>query len=68
MYFVYMLRCQDNSLYTGITTNVDRRMKEHFSQGKLGAKYTKRHKPKQLECVLKCKNRSEASQLEYHIK
>ncbi len=32
MYYTYMLRCQDNSIYTGITTDLERRMKEHFSR------------------------------------
>ncbi len=36
MYFVYILECKDGSLYTGITTNVERRLKEH-KQGKGGA-------------------------------
>ena len=33
MYYTYMLRCEDNSIYTGITTDVKRRMKEHFERG-----------------------------------
>ena len=32
MYYTYILRCQDNSLYTGITTDLKRRMQEHFSR------------------------------------
>ena len=39
-YYVYILECEDGSLYTGISTNPARRFKEHKS-GKLGAKYTK---------------------------
>ena len=31
MYYTYVIRCEDNSLYTGITTDLERRMKEHFS-------------------------------------
>ncbi|MBQ3573901.1 MAG: GIY-YIG nuclease family protein, partial [Clostridia bacterium] len=38
MYYVYMMRCSDNSLYTGITTDLERRFEEHKS--KKGAKYT----------------------------
>ena len=34
MYYVYMLRCKDNSLYTGITTDIRRRYQEHLNQGK----------------------------------
>lgn len=68
MYYVYMLRCTDNSIYTGITTDVERRMEEHFSRDKKCAKYTLTHKPKRLECVWKTENRILASKLEYHIK
>lgn len=46
MYYTYILRCSDNSLYTGITNNLQRRMEEHFNQTKKCAKYTLRHTPK----------------------
>lgn len=68
MYFVYMIRCIDNSIYTGITTDVIRRMEEHFSKSLKCAKYTLRHSPKKLECVWETKDRKLASKLEYHIK
>lgn len=68
MYYTYMLRCEDNSIYTGITTSVERRMKEHFGQGKMCAKYTRRHRPIKLEAVWKSENKSLASKLEYEIK
>lgn len=68
MYYTYMIRCIDNSIYTGITTDLQRRMKEHFTQDEKCAKYTKRHKAKQLEAAWKSKNRKLASKLEYHIK
>ena len=32
MYYTYVIRCEDNSLYTGITTDLERRMKEHFEK------------------------------------
>ena len=54
MYYTYMLRCTDKSIYTGITTDVKRRMKEHFSQGVKSAKYTKNHEALKLECVWEC--------------
>ena len=44
MYFVYLLRCQNNSLYCGYTTDLKRRIHEHL-YAKQGAKYTKRYKP-----------------------
>lgn len=68
MYYVYMLRCEDNSIYTGITTNLERRTQEHFSKGEKCAKYTKRHTVKKLEGAWKTENRVLASKLEYHIK
>lgn len=68
MYYTYMLRCEDNSIYTGITSNVERRMEEHFSQNKKCAKYTATHQAKKLECVWESENRILASKLEFHIK
>ena len=68
MYYVYMLRCTDNSLYTGITTDLERRMKEHFSKDKKCAKYTKRHEAQKMEMAWETENRILASKLEYHIK
>lgn len=68
MYYTYMLRCQDNSIYTGITSDVERRMEEHFSQNKKCAKYTATHQAKKLECVWESENRVLASKLEFHIK
>lgn len=63
-----MLRCVDNSIYTGITNHFERRMQEHFLKTKECAKYTKTHPPIKIEKVWTCKNRSLASKLEYHIK
>ena len=68
MYYTYMLRCEDNSIYTGITTDVKRRMEEHFSKDSKCAKYTKSHNPKKLECVWESENKVLASKLEYWIK
>lgn len=68
MFYTYMLRCEDNSIYTGITTNVERRMNEHFSKNEKCAKYTKRHSAKKLECVWQSETRKDASKLEYFIK
>ena len=68
MYYVYMLRCEDNSIYTGITTDVERRMEEHFKRNDKCAKYTLRHFAKKLEGVWETENRVFASRLEYRIK
>ena len=55
MYYIYMLRCKDNSIYTGITTDISRRMKEHFNKEKRCAKYTLTHSAKKLENLIKNK-------------
>ena len=68
MYYTYMLRCEDNSIYTGITSDLERRMEEHFSRNEKCAKYTAKHKTKKLEAVWESENRVFASKLEFHIK
>ena len=68
MYYTYIMRCEDGSLYTGITTDVERRFKEHQGKGSGGAKYTKGHVPIKVEVVWQSENRSLASKLEYRLK
>ena len=68
MYYVYMLRCEDNSIYTGITTDLERRMNEHFGKSDKCAKYTLTHNAKKLESAWKTENRVLASRLEFFIK
>ena len=68
MYYTYMLRCTDNSIYTGITSNLERRMEEHFTKNEKCAKYTATHQAKKLEATWESENRVLASKLEYHIK
>ena len=67
-YYVYMLRCTDGSLYTGITTDVKRRFAEHLAGGVKGAKYTKNHLPQKIAAVWQVENRSVASKSEWRIK
>lgn len=67
-YYTYMLRCTDGSLYTGITTDIKRRMNEHFSKGRKCAKYTRNHTAKALEAVWESDSKTLASKLEYRIK
>ena len=43
MYYTCMLRCKDNSIYTGIALDINKRMKEHFYKDKNCAKYTMSH-------------------------
>ena len=68
MYYVYMMRCEDNSIYTGITTDIKRRFTEHLSKTEKCAKYTQLHTVKKIESVWETENRVLASKLEYHIK
>lgn len=68
MYYTYMLRCQDNSIYTGITTNVERRFEEHCFKKEKCAKYTRNHAAKKIESIWQSDNRILASKLEFHIK
>lgn len=66
MYYLYILKCEDDTLYTGITTDVERRFKEH-SLGK-GAAYTRAKKAKEILYTEKCKDRSTAQKREAEIK
>ncbi len=61
-----MLRCNDNSIYTGSASNLDKRMALHF--GGKGAKYTKSHPPIMLEAAFECEEYRSALKLEYRIK
>ena len=67
MYSVYILKCADKTLYTGITTDLTRRIKEHNSST-LGAKYTRARRPVKIVYSKKYKNRSMASVEESRIK
>ncbi len=67
MYYLYILKCADKTLYTGITTDLKRRITEH-STSKLGAKYTSSRRPVKLVYSKKFKNRSMASKEEARIK
>ena len=68
MYYTYMLRCSDNSIYTGMTNNLENRINEHLSKSKKGAKYTKSHNAIKLEVAWKSNSKSLACKLEYQIK
>lgn len=66
-YYVYILKCNDDTLYTGITTDVKRRLDEHNNSIK-GAKYTKIRRPVELMYKEELEDRSSASKREYEIK
>ncbi len=67
MYYLYILKCADKTLYAGITTDLKRRIIEHNST-KLGARYTSVRRPVKLVYFKKFKNRSVASKEEARIK
>ncbi len=65
-WYVYILQCSDGTLYTGITTDINRRLNEH-NKG-TGAKYTAMRRPVTLMTIFEAANRSEAGKEEYRIK
>lgn len=66
MWFLYILKCLDNSFYTGITNNLERRLKEHNS--KKGGSYTRIRIPAKLVYKEEYQNKSEALKRELQIK
>ena len=66
-YTVYILNCSDNTLYTGIAKDIDKRLYEH-NHSKKGAKYTKMRRPVELVYSENAKDRSSALKREYEIK
>ena len=68
MYYVYILRCSDNSLYTGITTDFKKRLETHMNKEKSAAKYTKSRDVVCAEALWTCADKSSALKLECYIK
>ncbi|MDD2789224.1 MAG: GIY-YIG nuclease family protein [Sulfurimonas sp.] len=66
-YFVYIVRCVDESLYTGIAKDITKRVLEHNSSSK-AAKYTRARRPVELVYSEVCEDKSRALQREYSIK
>jgi putative endonuclease len=66
-WYVYLLRCKDNSLYAGITTDINRRLHQH-NHTKLGAKYTRAKRPVTLVFLEAASDKSTASKREYQIR
>lgn len=67
MFYVYIVRCNDNTLYTGWTVDLQRRVKEH-NEGKRGAKYTRARRPVELVYYESFNTKVEAQKREYAIK
>ena len=68
MYYIYIIECQNGALYTGITPDLHRRMQEHASRGKKGAKFTRANPPVALRMAWETADRSAAGRVEYAIK
>lgn len=66
-WYVYILKCSDSTLYTGVTTDIERRFREH-KEGKTGAKYTRGRFPLEVVYTETCASRSEAQKREAVIK
>ena len=67
MYYLYILKCADDSLYTGITINLNQRVNQHNSS-KRGAKYTRSRRPVKVVYTKKFANRPMAVKEELRIK
>lgn len=68
MAYIYILRCQDDSLYTGITTDMSRRLAEHKACAGVGAKYTRAHPAKEIAALWETKDMRAAARVEWVIK
>ena len=68
MAYIYIVSCEDGSLYTGIAKDIKKRMLQHVNRKKPSAKYTKSHIIKRLEALWETENYADAAKLEYRIK
>lgn len=66
--FVYMIKCRDGSLYTGITKDLAQRMKDHYGKTEKAAKYTKSRGIREIMMVWEVDSYRAAARLEYAIK
>lgn len=67
-WFVYIVRCADDSLYTGITKNIIRRIDEHNNGNRTASAYTRARRPVALVYQESYQTRSQAAKREYQIK
>ncbi|UTH75608.1 GIY-YIG nuclease family protein [Chromobacterium sp. IIBBL 290-4] len=65
-WFLYVLRCESGTLYTGVSTDVARRFRQH--QAGKGARYTRLNPPRAIELVIEYPDRSSALKAEYAFK
>ena len=67
-WFVYLVRCSDGSFYAGVTTDLERRVRQHNGEIVGGANYTRARRPVALAWYEACENRSVAQQREYSVR
>lgn len=67
-WYTYILRCADDTLYTGVTRDLERRLAEHNGNDRLGAKYTRTRRPVELVYAEPHPDRSSAGRREHAIK
>ena len=68
MWYLYILKCSNNTYYTGVTTDIERRLKEHNNKQLRGSKYAKARIPVELVYQETHPDRSRAQKREYQIK
>ena len=66
VWYVYIIECSDGTLYTGISNNISKRIREHNSG--IGSKYTRGRRPVKLLAKWDCADKSHASKMECRIK
>ena len=67
-WFVYLVRCADDTFYTGVTTDLARRLRQHNGEIRGGAGYTRGRRPVTLVWSEPCGNRTDAQKREYVIR
>ena len=67
-WYLYVVRCRDGTLYTGISTDIDRRLAEHKGEGDAGSKYLKGRAPLKLLFQRRLGSRSLALKVENRVK
>ena len=67
-WFVYLVQCSDGSFYTGVTTDLERRVRQHNGEIVGGANYTRARRPVALAWYEACEDRSVAQQREYFVR
>ena len=67
-WYLYLIRCRDSTLYTGISTDVDRRLAQHQGEGSTGSRYLKGRGPLNLVFKEKVGSKSLALKLEHRVK